>query len=209
MRASYLSPAVAISPAVIEAAIEDARRAARTVTLPDSRCPGLRILVRPRLSPLWKVVCYGESGRLEQLSLGVYPSVGTEEARKRAWQIRLRVKGLVKTPSRQVSLFDLFQMYEQNSLAHPSWPKLADKVYFCLRPFAFRSWVHIGRRTLQRYVDQYPAHRNMMMAVWAVNKVIGWAEDAGLIKHGTKIIPTASTGMRRKVRRVDGRKVTT
>jgi hypothetical protein len=200
MRAAHLSSPVTISPAVILTALQDARRTARTLTLPDSRCLGLRLLVRPRLNPLWQVVCYGKSGRLEQLSLGVYPSVGTEEARRRARQIKLQVKGIVKMRSRRVSLFDLFQMYEQESLAHPSWPKLTDTVYFCLKPFVFRSWVHINRRTLQGYVDGYPAYKNMMMAVWAVNKVVVWAEDAGLIEQGTRIMPTTSSSIRRNAR---------
>src|ERR1700729_3070092 len=99
MRPSHLSSHVAISETVIAAVVAEVSETGRTRTVVDGYCTALRLIVTSSASPCWLLFCYNEQGKLEKRSIGYYPAITVEEARERAWKLRLQVKGFVRKAS--------------------------------------------------------------------------------------------------------------
>ena len=180
---SLSSPHLTISEDVVGVSIVEARRTRRTQTIADSLCRGLRLIVRPSADPIWLLFCYGSDGTLERRPLGTYPKIGIEEARRRAWKCRLQVKGFDrprKRPSR-ITLEELFILYEDTCRVPKDWGRQKSTTYFALKPFVFRPWSGLLRQQLQKYIDGYESPGSMHTAVYALNKVVAWAEGNGII----------------------------
>ena len=213
---SLSSPHLTISEDVVGVSIVEARRTRRTQTIADSLCRGLRLIVRPSADPIWLLFCYGSDGTLERRPLGTYPKIGIEEARRRAWKCRLQVKGFDrprKRPSR-ITLEELFILYEGTCQVTKDWGRQKSTTHFALKPFVFRPWSSLLRQQLQKYIDSYESPGSMHTAVYALNKVVAWAEGSGIIDKssqpltrpkarsrstGTTALPPRDSGRRRDV----------
>jgi hypothetical protein len=177
------SSPTAMSKAVIEATVIEARVMGRAQTVTDSRCTGLRLVARPSLDPVWQLSCYNRMGRREKHWLGAYPRVGLEKARQKARELRLKIKGpRSKHHTSDVTLQRLFFLYEDGCATSHSWARTRDSVFYVLRYYIGRAWVGIDWEKLQQHVDRYPCPGNMRMVVYAVNKVVAWAEECGFIE---------------------------
>ena len=187
-RRSLSSSPVAISEAVIGTTASEALRTGRAQTIADSRCRGLRLFVRPSEDPIWLLFCYGSDGKLEKRALGAYPGIGVDDARKRAWQHRLQVKGFARPRWHYpgITLEKLFMLYEDSCKVSDAWGLLKNRVFFALKPFVFRSWTGLSRRRLQKYIDDYESPGNMHHVVDAVNKVVTWAEESGILHKSSE-----------------------
>jgi hypothetical protein len=178
------SPRVVISEAVIAAVVTEARETGRTQIVSDSRCTALRLVVtRPPMDPRWLLYCYNEDGRLEKTSLGHYPRMGAEEAREKAWKLRLRVKGIAR-PRRSgpdVTLEKLIILYENSHETSVHWGRQKDRIVHAFRPFVFRPWAKIDTKELQEYIDSYPSPGNMEKALQAVRAIVAWGKGSGII----------------------------
>jgi hypothetical protein len=174
MRLSRRLPHEAITETVIASVIAEARETGRTQIVADTRCTALRLVVTPSADPRWLLFCYDKNGRLEKNSLGRYPRIGVEEARKKAWELRLQVKGIVRqrrsTPD--LTLERLMQLYEDSCTTSVRWGRLKDNVIHTLRPFAFNSWAEVDLDELQEYIDSYPSQGNMLGVLRAVQRSI-------------------------------------
>src|SRR5271166_137524 len=186
MRLSRRSPHD-ISEAVIAAVVTEARETGRTQIIADGRCTGLRLFVTPSADSRWLLFCYDKDNRLKKVSLGRYPNIGVEEARKKAWKLRLQVKGIVRPrwPTPNVTLEKLILLYEDSCAPSVHWGRIKDKIIDTLRPFVFRAWATINLEELQEYIDSYPSPGNMRKVVSAVRTIVVWAQESGIIKVST------------------------
>jgi hypothetical protein len=189
---SLSSPALIISEAVVGAHVIKARRTKKMQVIADSQCRGLRLIVRPSADPNWLLFCYRADGKLEKRTLGSYPKISIEEARKRAWKCRLQVKGLdrPRKQSSSITLEKLFILYEDTCRVSDWWGRKKGTVFFVLKPFVFQPWTRLSWHRLQEYIDGYESPGTMHSAVYALNKVLAWAEERGIIAESAqRLIP--------------------
>lgn len=184
MRCTRRSPCEAISEAVIAAAVTEARETGRTQIISDSRCTALRLVVTPSTDPCWLLFCYDKDDRLEKSLLGRYPRMGVEEAREKAWKLRLQVKGIAKPrrSTHNITLEKLVILYENSHATSVSWGRQKDRIVYALEPFAFRPWATINPKELQEYIDSYPSPGSMEKVVQAVKAIVVWGQKSGIIE---------------------------
>jgi hypothetical protein len=186
-RRSLASPPLTISEDVVGASVTEPRRTRRTQTIADSLCRGLRLIVRPATDPVWLLFCYGSDGKLEKRSLGIYPKIGIEKARRRAWECRLQVKGFDRPRKRpsSITLAGLFILYEDTCRVSSEWGRLKSLTFFVFKPLIFQPLSRLSRQRLQGYIDSYESPGSMNTAVYALNKVVAWAETCGLVNRSS------------------------
>jgi hypothetical protein len=196
MRLSRRSPREAISEATIAAMMIEASATGRTQIVADTRCTALRLVVTPSANSSWLLFCYHKDGRLNQSLLGRYPKIGVEEARKRAWELRLQVKGHARlrwnTPD--ITLERLIKLYENSCATSVHWGRHKDAVIHALASFAFRPWGKVDSEELQDYVDNYPSPGGMVTALKTVKTIVAWGHESGIIKMPTNTLDGVQGG---------------
>jgi hypothetical protein len=136
--------------------------------------------------------------------LGTYIRIGIEEARRKAWKCRLEVKGFSR-PRKQPSgrtLEELFILYEDTCQVPNWWGRLRDKTFFALKPLVSRPWTSLSQQRVQKYIDRYVSPGSARMVVYALNKVLAWAEDSCLIDKASR--PLVIRPIKRLGRRFTG-----
>jgi hypothetical protein len=183
MKLSSRRPREAISEAVIAAVVTEARETGRPQVVADSQCTALRLVVTPLADPRWLFFCYNKDGRLEKSSLGRYPRVGVEEAREKAWRLRLQVKGISgrRSGAPDITLERLLMLYEHSRTTSIYWGRQKDKVVYVFKPFLFHSFAAIDLRKLQKYIDNYPSPGAMRSALRQVKTIVTWGKGSGII----------------------------
>jgi hypothetical protein len=201
MRLTRRSPREALSEAVIAALVTEATETGRTQIFSDSRCTALRLVVAPLTDPRWLFFCYNKDGRLEKGSIGRYPRIGVEEAREKAWRLRLQVKGIARPRHsiRYITLEKLLILYENSHETPVDWGRQKDKIVYALKPFVFRPWAKIDPKELQEYIDNYPSPGNMRKVRQAVRAIVAWGQENGVARMSTKTLTPKKA--RRAIRR--------
>ena len=187
MTPSHSSTHVAISETVIAAVLADVSETGRIRTIVDAYCTALRLIVTPSASPRWLLFCYNEHGTLEKRSIGYYPTIRIEEARERAWKLRLQVKGFIRktnSPS-DITLEKLLLLNENHCAKSASWGQTKNEIIYTLKPFAFCSLHTINIKKLRKYIENYPFPASMKKVLVTVGVIIAWADESGVIKLGS------------------------
>jgi hypothetical protein len=184
MRPSHLSSHVAISETVIAAVVAEVSETGRTRTVVDGYCTALRLIVTSSASPCWLLFCYNEQGKLEKRSIGYYPAITVEEARERAWKLRLQVKGFVRkaSPSSELTLERLLLLRESHCAKSTSWGNIKNDIVRILKPFAFCSLQEVNTKKLKIYIENYPYPASMKKALITTGVIIAWAEESSVIE---------------------------
>ncbi len=202
MRLSRRSPREAISETVIATVVTEARETGRTQVVADAQCPALRLIVTPSADPRWLLFCYNKDGRLEKSSLGRYPLIGVEEAREKAWRLKLQVKGIAgpRPSTPDITLERLVMLYENSRATSIYWGQLKYNIAYALRPFLFRPLTAIDLGELQEYIDSYPSPGNIRKVLREVKAIVGWGNKSGVINisMNTLVPPRARRSIRRR-----------
>jgi len=115
----------------------------------------------------------------------MYPAIEVAEARKKAWDLRVKIKRLVvprKSPS-NVTLNQLFLLYEDCHSTSDFWGREKAKYFRYIPALAFSPWNNTVYKKLQRYlVGGHAPLRQMQHATRAINKVVAWGEENGIIQ---------------------------
>ena len=190
MKLSRRSPREAISEDTIAAVVTEASATGRTQIVADTQCTALRLVVTPSADSSWLFFCYDKDGRLNKSLLGRYPKIGVAEARKRAWELRLQVKGYARSTcsTPDITLAKLMHLYEDGCASARWLGRRKDAAIHTLAPFAFRSWGEINPDELQKYIDSYPFPGGMLTALKTVKTIVAWGHKRGIIRMSTNTL---------------------
>jgi integrase len=206
-----------LTETAINRLVRDAAAKGRQIEQRDPGCPGLELRIGKSGTRTWALRCRDRSGRLRNVVLGWYPTMGLSDARTAAQRMRVDIRdgadptaerrqaraeaAVDPEPAATATLKAVLAIYEeQRGATLKSWAhsrKRVDRVFGALmsRPITALTAIE-----LQVAADSFPAKQSAAFAVRTLRPALRWAARRGLSPTGlVDIVQPVTVNRRRRV----------